>query len=54
MEDVVVTSLRFVLAKLFVQIKLGLGVPAILTVDFCCFPHVFRNYVRIVFSYRTQ
>jgi hypothetical protein len=54
MEDVLVTSLLFVCAKLFVQIKLGLGVPAILTVAFCCCPHTFRNDVRIVFSYRPQ
>jgi len=54
MEDVLVTPLRFVLAKLFVQIKLGLGVPATLSVDVCCCPHTFRNDVRIIFFIRPQ
>ena len=54
MEDVLVSSLPFVFAKLFVQIKLRVGVPAILTADFCCCPHTFRNDGRIVFSCRPQ
>jgi hypothetical protein len=53
-EDVLVKSLRFVLAKIFVQVKLRVDVPAIQNVDFCCCPHIFLNDVRIVFSCRPQ
>jgi hypothetical protein len=51
-EDVLVTSLRFVLAKLFVQVKLSVDVPAIQNVDFSCCPHIFLNDVRVLFSCR--
>jgi hypothetical protein len=49
-EDVLVTSLRFVLAKIFVQVKLTVTVPAIQNVDISCCLHIFLNDVRVVFS----
>jgi hypothetical protein len=53
MEEILVTSHRFVLAKLFAQIKLGVGAPAILNVYYFHCTHTFYNDVRTVFSYRT-